>query len=252
MEALFVLRAVAKALVLPPGGPLLLSLAGLLIVRRSPRLGRTLVGVGTLAMLLLCLPIVADGLMRPFDRSAFDAAQARHAQAIVILGGGSRRDAAEYGNDTLSRRTLERVRYGARIAKQTGLPVLVTGSVPLFATRSEGALMRDALADEYGVAVRWTDERARNTHENARYAAELLKRDGIDRVVIVGHAVDMPRAQAEFTAAGLSSVAAATRLPSRGPIVLSDFLPSALALQDSHDALYEMLAAVERAVRTDR
>jgi hypothetical protein len=33
----------------------------------------------------------------------------------------------EYGGDTLGRLTLERVRYGARVAKKTGLPVLVAG-----------------------------------------------------------------------------------------------------------------------------
>ena len=50
-----------------------------------------------------------------------------HPMAIVILGGGVRRHAAEYGGDTLGQLTLERVRYGARVARLTGLPVLVSG-----------------------------------------------------------------------------------------------------------------------------
>ena len=74
---------------------------------------------------------VADGLLRLVDDSPppVTLAQARSAQAIVILGGGVRRNAPEYGGDTVGRLTLDRVRYGAFVARATGLPVLVTGGV---------------------------------------------------------------------------------------------------------------------------
>ena len=60
------------------------------------------------------------------------SSDAADAEAIVILGGGTRRNAPEYGGDTLGRLTLERVRYGAQVAKLTALPVLVTGGVRLW------------------------------------------------------------------------------------------------------------------------
>jgi uncharacterized SAM-binding protein YcdF (DUF218 family) len=52
--------------------------------------------------------------------SPLDLAQVSNAQAIVILGGGVRREAPEYGGATLGGITLERVRYGARLARTTG------------------------------------------------------------------------------------------------------------------------------------
>jgi uncharacterized SAM-binding protein YcdF (DUF218 family) len=244
MDWLFVARAMAKALVLPPAGPLLIAVAGLVLARRAPRAGRGLAWIGVGALLILSLPIVAVWLARPFDRAPFTPADAKGAQAIVILGGGTRRDAPEYGGDTLGRLTLERVRYGAHVAKATGLPVLVSGGSTFGADSTEAALMRSALQEEYGVAVRWAEDASRNTDENARYSAALLKREGIDRVVLVAHAIDMPRAAAEFAEQSVTVVPAPTGLFSPIGPSLMDFVPSASALLLSHDALYEILANV--------
>jgi uncharacterized SAM-binding protein YcdF (DUF218 family) len=242
LEIVFTLKAIAKALVLPPAGPMLLALAGLLVTRRAPRAGRVLIATGTISLVLLCLPIVAWLLARPFDMQPVDFTEAKRAQAIVILGGGTRRRAPEYGGDTMARLTAERVRYGARVARQTGLPVLVAGGSMPDVQSSEAAIMRAVLESEYGVAVRWIEDRSRNTHENARYSATLLLADGVATVVLVAHAMDMPRARAEFAAAGIATIAAPTGLSSAGPVRLMDFVPSASALQASHDALYEILA----------
>ena len=247
-EIWFALRGVAKALVLPPAGPLLVALGGLLLLKRAPRLGRTLAVVGTVSLLLLSLPIVGWLLTLAFDRAPFNPAAARDAQAIVIIGGGTRRMAPEYEGDTLARLTLERVRYGARVARSTGLPVLVSGGKLFGATRSEADLMADALENELGVKVRWREDASRNTHENAQLSARMLKGDAVTRVVLVAHAIDMPRASAEFAAAGIDTIPAATGLPSRGPTVAMDFVPQIGALVASHDALYELLANAVRAV----
>ena len=244
MEIAFTLKAIAKALVLPPAGPMLLALVGLLVTRHSPRAGRALVWTGALVLVLLCLPVVAWLLARPFDMKPLDYTEAKRAQAIVILGGGTRRRAPEYGGDTMARLTTERVRYGARVARQTDLPVLVAGGSLPDVQSSEAAIMRAVLEAEYGVAVRWAEDRSRNTHENARFSAALLRADGVATVVLVAHAMDMPRAQSEFAAAGITTVAAPTGLASGGPFRLMDFVPSAPALQASHDALYEILANV--------
>ncbi len=245
MDWLFAARAFAKTLLLPPAGPLLLAIAGLLIAQRAPRAGRAMAWAGVGSLLILCLPIVAWWLMLRFERAPFDASQASGASAIVILGGGTRPAAPEYGGDTLGRLTLERVRYGAQVAKQTALPVLVAGGTPLGGMASEAALMERALRLEYGVPVRWIEDRSRNTRQNARYSSQMLKRDGVTRVVLVAHAMDIPRASAEFAAVGIATIPAATGLPSRGgDVTLMDFVPTVSALQASHWALYELLAGL--------
>jgi len=248
VDLAFTIKAIVKALILPPTGPMLVAFAGLLLVHRAPRAGRAFMWTGAVALLLLCLPVVAGLLGRPFGMPPLDMTEARKAHAIVILGGGTRRNAPEYGGDTMGRLTAERVRYGARVARQTGLPVLVTGGRLLDFESSEADLMRDALEGEYGIPVRWVEDRSRNTHENAKFSASLLKADGVTSVLLVAHAIDMPRARAEFAAAGIDTMPAATGLASSAGLQFTDFLPSISALQISHDALYEILANMARVV----
>src|SRR5436190_4217319 len=145
------LKALVKMLVLPPTGMLLLAVVGLAVGWRSPRVGRWLTGAAVAALLALSMPAVAEFLVGLVDTSTpFDPQSAKGAQAIVILGGGIRYNAPEYGGDTLSTLTLERVRYGARVARLTGLPVLVSGGTVL-AGEPEAALMAGALEQEFGV-----------------------------------------------------------------------------------------------------
>jgi uncharacterized SAM-binding protein YcdF (DUF218 family) len=239
------LKALLKAIVLPPTGPLLLAAAGLWLSARRPRAGRILAWTGVLSLLALSTPIVALLLLRPLDASPLDLQAARNAQAIAILGGGIRRHAAEYDGDTVGRLTLERVRYGARVARLTGLPILVSGGSVL-GGEPEAVLMQRVLEQEFGVPVRWTEARSRNTHENAVRSKEILAREHITRVVLVTHTFDMPRAEAEFAAQGLDVVPAPTGVPSWEIDTPLDMLPNLGALQSSYFALYEIIANVVR------
>ena len=239
-------KAVLKALVLPPTGPLLLAAIGILLLRRAPRLGRALAAAGVGGLLVLSMPAVADFLVGFGDTSApFDVQAAKSAQAIVILGGGVRHSAPEYGGDTLATLTLERVRYGARVAHQTGLPVLVSGGTVL-AGDPEAMLMAAALREEFGVPVRWVEPLSRTTHENAVRTAAMLKHEGIDRVVLVTHVFDTRRAIAEFEAQGLKVIVAPTGGSGTGKAVLLDWMPSIHGLARSYYATYELLANLVR------
>jgi len=244
------LKSVLKPLVLPPTGLLLVALMGLLWMRRGPRLGRGLAMAGVAGLLVLAMPIVAELLTRLVDTSTpFDVHAARSAKAVVILGGGVRRNAPEYGGDTLATLTLERVRYGARVARQTGLPVLVSGG-SVIGGQPEAKLMAAALEREFGVPVQWIEAKSRTTHENAVLSAATLKREGIDRVVLVTHAFDTRRAVAEFEAQGMSVVTAATggRSFSTGEDdrEIFEFLPSIAGLTRSYYACYELLGNLVR------
>ena len=237
-------KAVLKALVLPPTGPLLLTALGIASMRRAPRLGRALAMAGVVGLLALSMPAVAEFLVGFVDTSVpFDPKAAKSAQAVVILGGGIRRNAPEYGGDTLATLTLERVRYGARVARRTGLPVLVTGGTVL-AGEPEAILMAGALKDEFGVPVRWVEPQSRTTHENAVLSAAILKREGIDRIVLVTHVFDTRRAIAEFEAQGFHVYVAPTGGSSAGEGAILDWMPSILGLTRSYYALYELLANV--------
>lgn len=246
------LKALIKALVLPPTGPLLMAVVGLALWSRHPRAGRSLAALGIAALLALSMPVVADFLGRFVDTSSpFDIEAARTAQAVVILGGGVRRDAPEYGGDTMAPLTLERVRYGARVARLTGLPILVSGGSVL-GGEPEAKLMAVSLEREFGVPVRWIEARSRTTHENAVLSARTLKKDGIDRVVLVTHGFDTRRAMAEFQGQGLVVIGAPTGRHGGSENTILDYLPSMAGLQHSYFATYEILANLVRVLHLNR
>ena len=241
------IKAVIKPIILPPTGLLLLALIGLAIRRRLTRTGAVMAWTGVVGLLLLSMPAVAVFLVRSLDTSPpFDAARAKQAQAIVILGGGIRRGAPDYGGDTLGELTLERVRYGARVARITGLPILVSGGAVHHGEATESSLMRRALEQEFGVPVRWAEAKSRTTHENALYSSGMLRDAGIRSVVLVAHSFDMPRARAEFAAAGIETFPAPTGIPSAKRVEWTDYVPSMAGLRESYFAVYEIVANVVR------
>jgi uncharacterized SAM-binding protein YcdF (DUF218 family) len=240
-------RKLLGTLLLPPVGPLLVIAAGLrLASRRWRRTGLALAWAAWSLLLVLSVPWVAAALSLAVGGvggpvSGQDLARG---EAIVVPGGGTRGPAPEYGNGRAPTiLTFERVRYGATLARRTGLPVLVTGGGRA-GDEPEGALMARMLADDYGIGVRWTETRARNTYENARFSAELLKAAGVSRVVLVVHGVDARRSVREFRAAGLEVIAAPTVIPSLAVDSPWNFIPGMSALSGSWLALYELLGNV--------
>jgi uncharacterized SAM-binding protein YcdF (DUF218 family) len=241
-EALVWIKQLVKWTILPPNGPLIVVIAGLAVAARNPGRGIRIAWAGLVALVVLSTPITGAMLMRALDRTpALDLSKPHDAQAIVILGGGVRPFAAEYGGATLSSVTLERVRYGARVARTTGLPVLVSGGA-LRDTPAEALLMRNTLTTEFGVAVRWVEARSHNTHQNAVRSAAILRANAVSRVILVGHAFDFPRARNEFESAGISVVPAPIGIVSLGELSALDFVPGLGGLQRSYFACYELLA----------
>jgi uncharacterized SAM-binding protein YcdF (DUF218 family) len=133
----------------------------------------------------------------------------QEAIAIVILGGGVRRgalDNGQYQNQDVSKETMERMRMGARLAKITHRPILVTGGSPDRSRQedlSEGQLMAKVLQDELGVKVTWIEQQSNTTQENAKYSAEILRKEGIQTIYLVTHFWHMPRSQVIFEKQGL-------------------------------------------------
>jgi uncharacterized SAM-binding protein YcdF (DUF218 family) len=230
-------KTVLRNLILPPAGPLLLAITGMLLLRRRPRLARVLLAGGLGSLWLLSLPFVADALTRLTEHyPPLDLAQPTQAQAIVILGGGGQRAyAPEYGGPAAEPQLLERLAYGAYVARRTGLPVLVTGH------DLEANAMSATLARNFGIQVRWFEDRAYDTFDNARNSALLLRADGVRRVVLVTSAGHLWRAAHEFTAAGLELVPAPVGVLAEREVGLRRYLPDISALGRSYMASYELL-----------
>ena len=231
-----------SALVLPPTSLILLTLLGLGLVRSRPRLAVGLMAASQIALLALATPALVGPLARSLEPPPLAADGLRRAQAIVILAGGLSRGAIEWGGETVSDFSLQRVRYGAYLARSSGLPVYVTGGVPPRAKHAEAQLMAEVLARDYGITPRWVDNTAETTRGNAQMAARDLKPLGIQRVVLVTTAIHMPRSQRAFEAAGFTVIPAPTDYAGQRPFEMDQLVPSAGALRVAHFSLREWIA----------
>lgn len=207
------IRYLLKQFFLPPGLFLLLLLAAWWLRRRFPRMAALCFVSGFAGMVLFSLPVLVEWVARGLEREPALHQEAwptlaEQAQVIVILGGG--RDLADpgWGADQPSLMALERVRFAARLAKASGLPLLITGGLHYGQPPSEAALMAEVFARDYGLPVRWQEGQSRTTWENALYTAQLLNAQGINRVVLVTQAWHMPRARWSFEQAGLHVISA--------------------------------------------
>jgi uncharacterized SAM-binding protein YcdF (DUF218 family) len=226
-------------LVLPPTSLILATLAGALLLRRWRRLGIALIVLAQAVLLALAMPAIASALSRALEPPPVTAADLQRAQVIVILAGGNNRGAPEWGGETVKTYTLQRLRYGARLARETGLPVYVTGGRPEGGRFAEATLMRNVLVDEYRLPVLGVDTTAMTTGENAMAAARDLRPQGLTRVALVTDAVHMPRSRQVFEAAGLEVIACPTAYAGQRPFRLAQLVPGAAALQQSQAALRE-------------
>jgi len=229
-------------LVLPPISLIAATLLGAVLVKRKPRLGWFLIVGSQLLLLALSLPVVADALARTLEPPPISATELQRAQAIVIFGGGRNLGSPEWGGETINQRTLQRIRYGAHLARRTGLPVFVTGGRPGGGDLTEGAMMRDALVNELQVPVRWVDTLADTTLENAQMAAKELKPDGITRVILVTEAIHIPRSQRALEATGLEVIPAPTAYSGQGSFSLYDLVPTVGSLRSTHFVLREWIS----------
>jgi uncharacterized SAM-binding protein YcdF (DUF218 family) len=211
------------------------------------------------AILILSLPFTADLLIGrlesfPALKDADLQALARgEPTAVVVLAAGRRAYAPEFstssGQESVDALTLERVRYAAHIAKQTKLPILVSGGVTN-EPHSLADLMATVLKDDFDTETRWREAKSLNTAENAIFSARILKRAGIKRIFLVTHAWHMPRARTAFMANGLRVVPAPTAFEGiRKAPFPANVIPGAGPLRLSAYAIHEDIGAVWYALR---
>ena len=194
---------------------------------------------------ILSLPVTGNALLQSLETAPpISEAQLKEVQAIVILGGGTNRDAPEFGHeDTVNRWTLQRLRYGAYLQEQTGKPILVSGGAP-FGGRPEAIAMAETLQRDFHAKDIWTEDQSKDTAENAAYSALFLKKHDIQRIAIISQAWHLPRAIKLFEQHGLTVYPAATGYTHEDNEPIIRWLPKASALDKSSIALKEYLGRI--------
>lgn len=243
------------AMLLPPVPFLLLMLWGAARLRRHPRSGWALVLLGAACQWMAATEALAALIERSVNRpppvlgpEQVTALRQQPHTAIVVLGGGRVARSLEYGRSDMKPRTAERLRYGIHLARQTGLPLAVTGGKH---TRepgeSEAELAARVARDAYQQPLRWEERQARDTRENALFTVPMLQRDGIRHIVLVTQGYHMQRALRHFeqaAAAGGGSLRitpAPMDMTPDGELQLLDWLPSLRGVEKNLLHAHELL-----------
>jgi len=192
------------------------------------------------------MPIIVQPLLHSYESVPVlkpETLRNSPARAIVILGGGRYPDAPEYQGDTVAEPTLERLRYGAWLQAKSKLPILVSGGVVNNDQRPpEAQLMQQVLEHEFRATVTWVESRSHTTYENAIFSRLLLEKAGIKNIILVTHAIHMPRASEAFAKAGFNVTPAPMGFDTGTDIpTILRLLPSVYSLFSVRELMNEVL-----------
>ena len=253
-------KPMIAALLLPPVPLLLLTLVGarLLLPRRG--LGWLLIVVSVVLLWLSACTgaarAVAQLLLPPPPALSFDRVRelrvevaARKPVAIVILGAGVEPFAPEYGVSSLQYPSLERLRYGLWLGRETGAPIAFSGGVGWGQSDAapEARVAAKIAADEFGRPLKWIEEDSRDTRENASRTMALLKPAGIDHIVLVTHGYHMARAMRAFNEAAGPDVRiepAPMGLARKLESPVLEWMPSTRGFNEMRQVLRELVGKV--------
>lgn len=240
---MWIFLKIAAEFLMPPNGLLILACVGILLRRRFPAAGLACGLIAIASATVLSMPGLGWWMDRSQPRLSYVSPPWPNADAIVVLGGGRRGFAAEYGQElTAGVSTLERLRYAAKMARELKKPILVSGGAPLWgAAQPEADIMRDILIHEYGLPVQWIERASNDTLENAKNSAQILKGAGVTRVYLVTHADHMARAQVHFEAQGIDVVPLATGFTPNTTLSSWYFIPTFEGLAGNRWRLFNLL-----------
>jgi uncharacterized SAM-binding protein YcdF (DUF218 family) len=252
------IKPLALLLLLPPVPLLALVVAGAGLLRRHRALGRLLLLLGVAGLWLGCTEGAAQWLARhllqappALSSRAIEAVreEARLGKnvAVLVLGGGAQSDVPEYDGPSLRPLTMERLRYGIWLSRRIGAPLGFSGGIGWNAKHlqvSEAALAAQTSKDEFGLPLRWTEARSRDTRENAALSLPMLRADGVGTLVLVTHDMHMARALPAFVEAARGQVeiiAAPVGLRRDAMSEFGDWCPSSDGFARVRYATYEWL-----------
>jgi uncharacterized SAM-binding protein YcdF (DUF218 family) len=251
-------KPVLTALLLPPVPFLVLMLIGARLILPRRGLGWLVILLSVALMWLAACTgtaqLLSQFVLHPPAPLTSDrikelksAAQAKTPTAIIVLGGGVEPFAPEYGVSNLYQTSLERLRFGIWLARETGLPLGFSGGVGWSQpdSKAEAQIAAQIAATEFNRPLKWIEDGSRDTRENALRTVALLRPAGIRHIVLVTNGWHMPRAQRAFETAAAGSgirIEAAPMGLARGVETAAlTWLPSSKGLTDVRSILRELL-----------
>lgn len=250
------LKPYLTAVVMPPASLLILLVLGSLLIKSNARLARRIILSCVAALWLLSTNVFSVWLHNQVlpDYPTVTAAllKEKSVQAVVVLGAGVV-TGLPGGDHQMTRNSLERLRLGAQLARQSGLPLVFSGGSGWGAkdiSVSEAEVAEAVLLNAFGMRLNLKESSSRDTQENAANSWALLSKHSITKIALVTHTTHMPRARIEFKALGFEVTEAAVGQPTLGSETVLGWLPGASNLELSQSVLRELLAKLVQKIKS--
>jgi uncharacterized SAM-binding protein YcdF (DUF218 family) len=242
-----VLKSAAESILLPPVSLVYVTALGLLFARF--RFGRRLAWTGLIILTILGMPAVAGWLTIALEKDLpLSPPTPAKPAAIVILGGEVTRT-LDPPYTLPGKLTLDRLRAGAKLHRETGLPIMVTGGIVQRDRPAVARIMADSLRDDFQTPAEWVEDKSATTWDNATMSAAILRDRGIVSVYVVSQAWHLKRAIIAFNAAGLTVTAAPSSRDTPSGLLSSDFIPTIAAWHQSYYAIHEWIGCAWYSLR---
>ncbi|KNC91082.1 hypothetical protein GM30_00130 [Trabulsiella odontotermitis] len=229
--------------------PLLLMFIGfgllLIVFSRFQKTGKSFIAVGWLALLLLSLQPVADGLLKPIEDKYPTWRGSERVQYVVVLGGGYTWNPAWAPSSNLINNSLPRLTEGIRLWQANpGAKLIFTGAAAQtnpVSTGEAGARVAESLGVPRSEII--VLDQPKDTEEEA---AAVKATVGSAPFLLVTSASHLPRAMIFFQHAGLNPLPApANQLAITSPLnPWERAIPSPVWLMHSDRVGYETLGRV--------
>jgi uncharacterized SAM-binding protein YcdF (DUF218 family) len=250
------LKPYLTAVVMPPASLLILILAGSLLIKSNAKLARRIILGSAAALWLLSTNVFSvwlhNQVVPEYPTVTAALLKEKSVQAVVVLGAGV--DTGLPGGDQqMSRASLERLRLGAQLSRQSGLPLVFSGGSGWGAkdtSVSEAEVAEAVLLNAFDLSLNFKESSSRDTQENAANSWALLSNQGITKIALVTHTTHMPRASIEFKRVGFDVVDAALGQPTLGSEAMLGWLPGASNLELSQSVLRELLAKLVQKIKS--
>lgn len=142
-------------------------------------------------LLSLSLPVTSHLLLRQVEIYRKELPPEGPIPVVMILSGGFTRKNS--GKTEPGPFTTQRLIEGASLARRKGYPILLSGGLSYDKSESIARSMERSIRKWGYKGEIMLEENSRTTWENMTYSASILRRKGIDRIILVTNSFHMKR-----------------------------------------------------------
>jgi uncharacterized SAM-binding protein YcdF (DUF218 family) len=242
---MFIVKKIVTPFLVPPGiFVVFLLVSSLWFLRRKSRKASAVNFFLAFLVWIVSIAPVSDAMLRGLE-AQFSIPGNPEGDVIILLGGGVDDVVPDLsGIGAPSEEMMGRIMTAVRLQRRLHIPIIVSGGIVFKDKKAEAPIVRRFLVD-LGVPGEniITEERSRDTIENARYSMKICGARGYSRALLVTSASHMKRALLSFRNAGMEVTPFPSGFKAMGKknYGWEDFLPDAGELKKGSTAIRECI-----------